>query len=181
MYSLSLSLSLCPSIQCKFYCYCNSECQIYHWKKGGHCGECKHLALLRKYHEPNARSFRDLFAGEFMRNRLSKSTRKSGKRKKGKGKKNVAALKETNDRNQAFDLFQELRGKLGLTRPRKDYEMYSGLVAAWWDDHRTKTPLSRVSKAINDNESSSSKPKPHELLVARKDGTVHVGSTPEMI
>merc|ERR1711865_496183 len=47
--------------QCKFYCYCSRQCQTEHWVNLGHKGECKHLGLLKKYHEPYARDIRDAF------------------------------------------------------------------------------------------------------------------------
>ena len=48
---------------------------------------------------------------------------------------------------------QKLRKKLRLTRPREDYEEYL----------------------------SNNYPNPYELIHARKDGTVHIGSTPKSI
>jgi len=58
---------------------------------------------------------------------------------------------------------QTLRTQLGLNRPKEDYEE---LVLCLND---------------NNNNNTSNRLDPYKYLVARKDGTVHIGSTPNII
>ena len=59
---------------------------------------------------------------------------------------------------------QNLRTALGLNRPKKDYAEL----------------LLRLGDG-NDNDSSTIQDDRYHYLTARKDGTVHIGSTPEAI
>jgi len=58
---------------------------------------------------------------------------------------------------------QTLRTQLGLNRPKEDYEE---LLLSLSDDDKND-----ISKS----------PNRYEYLIARKDGTVHIGSTPNII
>ena len=58
---------------------------------------------------------------------------------------------------------QRLRMKLGLNRPQEEYEE---LLLILGDDDTTNTNRS---------------PNRYEYLVGRKDGTLHIGSTPNVI
>ena len=64
---------------------------------------------------------------------------------------------------------QRLRTKLGLIRPKEEYE-------------ELLLPLTIDDDNNNDNiNSNRNRPDPYEYLVARKDGTVHIGSTQNII
>merc|ERR1712241_1669783 len=76
--------------QCSYYSYCSKSCQLYHWKEQNHCGECRQLEILRKYHKPYKREIRNPI-------------------KNGEDPKTIPQL-------------QLLREKLGLTRPKEEYE-----------------------------------------------------------
>ena len=56
-HSDTVTLQKCGA--CEFYHYCSKECQMKHWKEGKHKGECKHLAILNKYHKPYAKEIRE--------------------------------------------------------------------------------------------------------------------------
>ena len=104
----------------------------------------------------------------------------------GKSTKAAAAAVATTDRrNTIVPELDELRTRLGLTRPIEDYAPYLDLAVHWEDDHRYKSPmgdLQTMVRAVGDPRSgSATTTKPHKLLVARNDGTVHVGSIPDML
>jgi hypothetical protein len=68
---------------------------------------------------------------------------------------------------------QKLRKKLGLTRPRKEYEEYLDLKSLDDDDDSDSSSSSSTNNNINTN--------PRTLLIPRNNGTVYVGSTTETI
>merc|ERR1711992_23691 len=45
--------------KCSYYSYCSKSCQHWHWKEQNHCGECRQLEILRKYHKPYKREIRN--------------------------------------------------------------------------------------------------------------------------
>jgi len=122
--------------KCRVYFYCGRECQLIHWKKGKHSGECKQLKILKEYHRPYANEIREAFI--------------SG---------------DENKINSIQPILQELRNKLGLTRPQKEYEEF-------------------MAPIIGDNSSNGDHclaVDPYKLVVARSDGTVHLGSLDRLL
>jgi len=117
---------------CKIYFYCGKDCQTYHWKKGKHMNECRHLSLLRKYCKPQyIKEIREAII-------------------RGDDPKNI-------------DRLQTIRTQLGLNRPVEEY----------------KELVSRL--ATNNSSDDRRSPNRYKYLVARKDGTVNIGSTPKLI
>ena len=145
------------------------------------------MGLLKKYHEPYARDIRDAFVYKGKSN--NGSNKKKGKRNKkvGKSTKAAAAAAATTDRrNTIVPELDELRTRLGLTRPIEDYVPYLDLAVHWEDDHRYKSPMGDLQTMMratggDPRSGSATTTKPHKLLVARNDGTVHVGSIPDML
>jgi len=129
---------------CSYYSYCSKACQRIHWKDRNHCGECRQLQILRKYHKPYKREIRDSI-------------------KNGQDPRTITNL-------------QLLRTKLGLTRPKKEYE---SLV-----ERLSNSKIGNCNNHNNYNRNENSCChfiNPQQYAVARKDGTVHIGSTPEAI
>lgn len=184
---------------CKYYSYCGKECQTNHWKEYKHMNECHHVILLRKYCKPSyVIEIRQAIIG-------------------GQDPKEIHTL-------------QRLRMKLGLNRPKEEYEelmlrlnidaennnnynnitksgtqvKVKGLVNA--SEHNGKIGIvtnskvctssirgeehHRVGVKLSDDNGSTvvvaiklknldtNHPNPHAYLIGRKDGTIHIGSTP---
>ena len=191
---------------CKYYSYCGKNCQTRHWQEGKHMNECRQVILLRKYCKPS----------------YVKEIRK--------------AIIDGQDPKDIHTL-QRLRMKLGLNRPKEEYEelmlrlnndnnntmkpgttvIVKRLVNAFkhngkvgivtkvlpsaageeWGRRRVGVKLldssgtvlnikienlqSIVTMNNGSNPCNSNRPDPLEYLVGRKDGTVHIGSTPNDI
>ena len=63
------------------------------------------------------------------------------------------------DDPKTMDRLQTLRTKLGLNRPKEQYKDLLLLL----------------------NNNNNNRPNPYKYLVARKDGTLHIGSTPKVM
>ena len=180
---------------CKYYSYCGKDCQTRHWQEGEHMHECRQVILLRKYCKPH-------YVKEIKEAILD-----------GQDPKEIHTL-------------QRLRKKLGLSRPKEEYEelvshldgsnnnnfiklgtqvKVKGLVKASRHNGKIGAVTSsnvgtssipgeehrRVGVNLSDDNGSfvivAIKLKNLELaskykfLVGRKDGTVHIGSTPNVI
>merc|ERR1711992_30849 len=144
--------------QCSYYSYCSKSCQTYHWQEQNHCGECRQLKILRKYHKPHKREIRNPI-------------------KNGQDPKTIPQL-------------QLLRQKLGLTRSKEEYEP---LMERLSNANNAPTITNSCCHNKNNKKKCNKKNKrknkntycqvinPYEYAVARKDGTVHIGSTPDTI
>jgi hypothetical protein len=113
---------------CKIYSYCSRNCQTIHWEDE----DMKHKAECNQH--KILMKYHKPYANE-----IQKAI------KRGDDPKTITSL-------------QTLRNKLGLTRPREEYEEYRNLYHA-----------------------SSSALDPRTLLIPRNNGTVYVGSSPETI
>jgi len=78
------------------------------------------------------------------------------------------------DNPKTMERLQTLRTKLGLTRPKEEYEEL--LVSL-----RSSSSSSNNDEAGVNNVNHRPNPDPYEYLVARRDGTVHIGSTSNVI
>mmetsp|Transcript_48318 Transcript_48318/g.54761 ORF Transcript_48318/g.54761 Transcript_48318/m.54761 type:complete len:295 (+) Transcript_48318:157-1041(+) len=74
------------------------------------------------------------------------------------------------------ELLQTLRNELGLNRPTHEYEDLMVQLGSTTSDTTTNN-----NNTNTNNNNTSNRPNPYEYLVARKDGTVHIGSTPNTI
>merc|ERR1711992_364159 len=138
--------------KCSYYSYCSKSCQQYHWKEQNHCGECRQLKILRNYHKPHKREIRNPI-------------------KNGQDPKTIPQL-------------QLLRQKLGLTRSKEEYEP---LVERLNENKNNGNCNSNCNKCSNRNKKSNNKKNnnskscqflnPYEFAVARKDGSVQIGSS----
>jgi len=135
------TITLVKCGKCKHYSYCGKACQLYHWKEcsssegGGGCGHINECRHLTILHK-------------YYKSHHVQEIRE--------------AIIRGEDPTQIPRL-QLLRTKLGLSRPKEEYQ---DLLLRFDDDNSSNT--------IN-------RPNPYDYLVARKDGTVHIGSTPDVI
>eukprot|EP00751_Fragilariopsis_kerguelensis_P022182 CAMPEP_0170882916 /NCGR_PEP_ID=MMETSP0734-20130129/33984_1 /TAXON_ID=186038 /ORGANISM="Fragilariopsis kerguelensis, Strain L26-C5" /LENGTH=385 /DNA_ID=CAMNT_0011267059 /DNA_START=30 /DNA_END=1183 /DNA_ORIENTATION=- len=179
---------------CKHYAYCGKKCQTHHWKEGKHMPECRQVIILRKYCKPSyIKEIREAIIA-------------------GQDPKEIHTL-------------QRLRMKLGLNRPKEEYEelllhlddnnnninniikpgtkvKVKGLVKASAHNGKIGIVISskdcrssitgeehrRVVLKLPDNNGGTvdvaikiinlELSYKYECLIGRKDGTVHIGSTP---
>ena len=127
------------------YCYFSQECQTTHWIQQNHRNECKMIQLLQKYHKP--------YSKEIYQNQTSIQQQQQQQQQSSS-----SSSFDSIDNNK--NRLQILREKLGLNRPKIDYE-----------------ELILLLTSDNDNNDDRRR----HYLVARQDGTVHIGSTPNVI
>ena len=151
---------------CQYYCYCSKEHQLEHWNTWNHRGECKQLQILNTYHKPYAKRIHQ-------------------------------AILRGVDPTRILEL-QTLRTKLGLNRPTADYK--KDVVACFFqDDNQSNDNKDEDENGVdeddsvddddgndndNDNDNANNNTNNNnkvEYFVPRSDGTVHIGSTPELI
>jgi len=82
------------------------------------------------------------------------------------------------DDPKTINRLQTLRSKLGLDRPKEDYEEL--LMLRFQNNDTNDNDInSDINANDNDNENNiNNSPDPYEYVVGRKDGTVHIGSSP---
>jgi len=139
------TITLVKCGKCKHYSYCGKACQLYHWKEssssssegGGGCGHINECRHLTILHK-------------YYKSHHVKEIRE--------------AIIRGDDPTQISRL-QLLRTKLGLSRPKEEYQDL----------------LLRLDDNNNNNNNNNTSINPYDYLVARKDGTVHIGSTPDVI
>jgi len=133
--------------KCKIYSYCGKECQLYHWNAEG---GGNHIGECRQLK----------ILQHYCKPRYVREIRDAIIR--GDDPKDI-------DRLQAF------RTKIGLNRPKEEYEEELMMCVP------VHLPSNDVNKENDNGRSNKSSPNPCIDLVGRKDGTVHIGSTPESI
>ena len=147
---------------CRYYSYCSKEHQIEHWNTWNHRGECKQLQILNTYHKPYAKRIHQAI---------------------------LRGVDPTRIRE-----FQTLRTKLGLNRPTADYEE-DAVASFLQDDDEDNDDKDEDENDEdeddngdgddgNDNDNANNNTNNNNKMkyfVARSDGTVHIGSTPELI
>jgi hypothetical protein len=144
---------------CKMYCYFSEECQTTHWIKQNHRNECKMIQILQKYHKP--------YSKEIHQNQIIAIHQQQQQRERER-----ELFRSSDDQSSSSDFIdsnnklQILRDKLGLNRPKIDYEELKLLLSSDND---------------NDNDDNDNNDRRRHYLVARQDGTVHIGSTPNVI
>ena len=131
------------------YCYFSEECQTTHWIQQNHRNECKMIQLLQKYHKP--------YSKEIYQNQTSIQQQQQ----------QSSASSDSIDTNNKLQI---LRDKLGLNRPKIDYEELISILSSDNDNHNN-----------NNNDNDNNDRRRRHYLVARRDGTVHIGSTPNVI
>jgi hypothetical protein len=120
---------------CNIASYCSKECQLDHWSES----DGNHIGECRQIQI--LKQYHKPYAESIYR-----------------------AISRGDDPKEIFEL-QELRNRLGLNRPKEEYEELL-MILNNDDDTTTMHPS-------NNNR--------NRYVVARKDGTVHIGSTPEVI
>ena len=135
---------------CQMYCYFSEECQTTHWNKQNHRNECKMIQLLQKYHKP--------YSKDIYQNQTSIQQQQPKQQQSSSSFDSI-----DNNKNR----LQILRDKLGLNRPKIDYEELISILSSDNDN--------------NDNDNDNNDRHRRHYLVARQDGTVHIGSTPNSI
>jgi len=194
----------------KFYAYCGKDCQTYHWKEGKHMNECRQLILLRKYCKPSyVKEIREAIIGgqdpkeihtlqrlrmkiglnrpkeeyeELLlslenddinnnnNNKNNNNTMKRGTKVKVKG------LVKASQHNGKFGIVTKasIPGKAGgSSRVGVKLSDESGTILSIKIENLESATPSTITTISHLN--------PLEYLIARKDGTVHIGSTPNTI
>ena len=191
---------------CKHYSYCGKKCQLYHWKEGKHMNECRLLKILHTYGKPRyikeiheaivrgddpktierlqtvrskiglsrpTEEYEDLilllndadnFPGTFQNNVIPRGM-----------KVQVKGLVKASIHNGKYGIVTKVSvpGEAGGSPSRR-------VGVKLLDDRGTvlSIKIENLESAVTMN---NRRPNRYEYLVARKDGTLHIGSTPNMI
>jgi hypothetical protein len=150
-----VSKGLKQCMGCQMYCYFSEECQTTHWIKQNHRNECKMIQLLQKYHKPYSKE-------------IYQTSIQQQQPKQQQSSSSFGSIDNSKNR------LQILREKLGLNRPKIDYEELILLLSSDNDNNDNKNDN-------NDSNDNNDDRRRRHYLVARPDGTVHIGSTPNVI
>ena len=198
---------------CKFYSYCGKYCQTRHWKEGKHMNECRQVILLRKYCKPsyvkeireaiiNGQDPKEIHTLQRLRMKLGLNRPKEeyedfllsfandddNNTNNSNNKKINAIERGTKVKVKGLAKATQHNGKFGIVTKVSSSEEAGGsrrVGVKLLDDDGTVLSIKinnlELSALTTSSKKTTNRPNPLEYLTARKDGTVHIGSTPNTI